>query len=70
MVHLGRDDLGVLARGDVVRFEAGNDATRFLVVAGRPLNEPVARGGPFVMNTRDEIRLAFEDYGQGRFQRE
>ena len=68
MVHLVRDDLGVLARGDVVRIEAGNDATRFLVVAGRPLNEPVARGGPFVMNTRDEIQQAFEDYNQGRIQ--
>ena len=68
MVHLVRDDLGVLARGDVVRVESGNDATRFLVVAGRPLNEPVARGGPFVMNTRDEIQQAFEDYNQGRIQ--
>lgn len=67
-VHLVRDDLGVLARGDVVRVESGNDATRFLVVAGRPLNEPVARGGPFVMNTRDEIQQAFEDYNQGRIQ--
>jgi redox-sensitive bicupin YhaK (pirin superfamily) len=67
VVQLGRDDLGVLARGDVVRVEAGNEATRFLVVAGRPLNEPVARGGPFVMNTKAEIQQAFEDYGQGRF---
>jgi hypothetical protein len=67
-VHLVRDDLGVLARGDVVRVESGNDATRFLIVAGRPLNEPVARGGPFVMNTRDEIQQAFEDYNQGRIQ--
>jgi redox-sensitive bicupin YhaK (pirin superfamily) len=67
-VHLVRDELGVLAHGDVVRVEAGNDATRFLVVAGRPLNEPVARGGPFVMNTRNEIQQAFEDYNQGRIQ--
>jgi len=67
VVQLGRDDLGVLARGGVVRVEAGNEATRFLVVAGRPLNEPVARGGPFVMNTKAEIQQAFEDYGQGRF---
>jgi hypothetical protein len=69
VVHLGRDDLGVLTGGDVVRLEAGNEATRFLVVAGRPLNEPVARGGPFVMNTRAEIQQAFEDYSQGRIQR-
>ncbi len=66
-VQLGRDDLGVLARGNTVRVEAGNAEARFLVVAGRPLNEPVARGGPFVMNTRAEIQQAFEDYGQGRF---
>jgi len=66
-VQLGRDDLGVLASGDAVRFQAGAETTRFLVVAGRPLNEPVARGGPFVMNTRDEIQQAFEDYSQGRF---
>jgi hypothetical protein len=70
MVRLGRDDLGVLARGDVVRVEAGNEVTRFLLVAGRPLNEPVARGGPFVMNTRAEIQQAFEDYNQGRIQGE
>jgi redox-sensitive bicupin YhaK (pirin superfamily) len=70
MVHLARDDLGVLAGGDVVRVEAGNEATRFLVVAGRPINEPVARGGPFVMNTRAEIQQAFEDYSQGRIQGE
>jgi len=69
-VYLGRDDLGVLTGGDVVRVRAGNEATRFLVVAGRPLNEPVARGGPFVMNTRAEIQQAFEDYSQGRIQGE
>jgi quercetin 2,3-dioxygenase len=70
VVQLGRDDLGVLAHGDVVRIEAGYEATRFLVVAGKPLNEPVARGGPFVMNTKAEIQQAFDDYSQGRFQGE
>jgi len=33
----------------------------------RPLNEPVARGGPFVMNTKDEIMQAFDDYKHNRF---
>jgi redox-sensitive bicupin YhaK (pirin superfamily) len=66
-VELVRDDLGVLAGGDAVQVQAANDAARFLVVAGRPLNEPVARGGPFVMNTRQEVQQAFEDYNQGRF---
>ena len=40
--------------------------TRFILVAGEPLNEPVARGGPFVMNTKSEILQAFEDYQSGR----
>jgi redox-sensitive bicupin YhaK (pirin superfamily) len=67
VVQLRRDDLGVLAHGNTVRVEAGNAEARFLVVAGRPLNEPVARGGPFVMNTKAELQQAYEDYGQGRF---
>jgi hypothetical protein len=40
---------------------------RVLVVAGKPLNEPVARYGPFVMNTAQEIRQAAIDYHAGRF---
>jgi redox-sensitive bicupin YhaK (pirin superfamily) len=67
VVQLQRDDLGVLARGGSVRVEAAAAGAAFLVVAGRPLNEPVARGGPFVMNTRAEVQQAFEDYEQGRF---
>jgi redox-sensitive bicupin YhaK (pirin superfamily) len=66
VVRLERDDLGVLASGDAVRIAADGEAVRFLVVAGRPLNEPVARGGPFVMNTREEVQQAFEDYQRGR----
>ncbi|HIP23986.1 MAG TPA: quercetin 2,3-dioxygenase, partial [Rhodobacteraceae bacterium] len=40
---------------------------RFLLIAGARIDEPVARGGPFVMNTRAEILQAFDDYRSGRF---
>ena len=66
-VQLIRDDLGVLTQGDVVKLQAGQEDARFLVVAGKPLREPVARGGPFVMNTKAEIQQAFEDYKHGEF---
>ncbi|MEZ5541095.1 MAG: pirin family protein [Pseudomonadota bacterium] len=68
-IALGRDDLGILGQaGDEgVELRAADAPVRFLLVAGRPLNEPVARGGPFVMNTRQEVQQAFEDFQQGRF---
>jgi redox-sensitive bicupin YhaK (pirin superfamily) len=46
---------------------ATETATRALVIAGVPLREPVARYGPFVMNTHEEIVKAFNDYQSGRF---
>ena len=55
--------------GDEVRIENPPDANatlEVLLIAGVPLNEPIARYGPFVMNTQAEIRQAFEDYSQGR----
>jgi redox-sensitive bicupin YhaK (pirin superfamily) len=65
--RLGRDDLGILSQGDEVLLTATAEGARLLLIAGRPLNEPVARGGPFVMNTRAEVRQAQEDYEAGRF---
>jgi redox-sensitive bicupin YhaK (pirin superfamily) len=59
--------LGVLGDGDKVEVTSLDGASRFLLIAGKRLNEPVARGGPFVMNTREEVRQAFDDYRQGRF---
>lgn len=50
---------------DGVLIEAAEDA-RVLLVAGRPLNEPIAQFGPFVMNTQEEIRQAMADYSSGR----
>jgi hypothetical protein len=52
--------------GDQVVIEAQGDA-RFLLISGRPIKEPVAWGGPFVMNSREEVAAAFEDYRAGRF---
>jgi len=57
--------LALLAAGDSVRLRASQDA-RLLLLAGVPLNEPVARYGPFVMNTEQEIRQAFRDYQSGK----
>ena len=64
---LGRDQLAVLGQGDAVALRSGDRETRFLLVSGKPLNEPVARGGPFVMNTEAEVRQAFSDYQRGNF---
>jgi len=55
-----------LGEGDGVRVVAGSDA-RFLLIAGKPLKEPVAWSGPFVMNSREEVEQAFDDYRTGRF---
>jgi len=67
LLELGRDQLAVLEPGDSVQLRAGENGGRFLLVAGKPLQEPIARGGPFVMNTADEVRQAFSDYQRGDF---
>jgi hypothetical protein len=51
---------------DGVAFTAGPDGARAILIAGRPLNEPIAQYGPFVMNTHEQIVRAFEDYRAGR----
>jgi hypothetical protein len=60
----------LLASGDSVAVSVDAQATRpaeILLLAGKPLHEPVARYGPFVMNTREQIEEAFRDYQNGRF---
>jgi len=64
---LGWRTLGILGDGDRVLVRTGSQNARFLLVSGQPLREPIARGGPFVMNTKEEILKAFEDYQGGRF---
>ena len=58
--------LAVLGYGNRVELAAGAAGGRLLLIAARQLQEPVARGGPFVMNTKAEILQAFQDYQQGR----
>jgi len=59
--------LAVFEDGEFVEAQANNSDCRFLLVSGKPLNEPIARRGPFVMNTREELQQAFMDYQMGRF---
>jgi redox-sensitive bicupin YhaK (pirin superfamily) len=54
-------------QGDGVRVQAGEQGARALLVAGRPLGEPIAQYGPFVMNTQAEIFQAVEDFRAGKF---
>jgi redox-sensitive bicupin YhaK (pirin superfamily) len=61
-------EMGVLGGGDALRLQAGAGGARLILVAGRPLREPIARHGPFVMNTRQEVMQAFVDFQEGRFQ--
>lgn len=62
-------ELAVLGEGEAVEVSAGANGARLILVAGRPLREPVVQYGPFVMNTREEIERAFADYRDGRLVR-
>ncbi len=78
-VYEGRADVGegdaatevppraaaVLGEGDALRVQATAPATRLIVLAGKPIGEPVVQYGPFVMNTREEIEQALADYRDG-----
>jgi hypothetical protein len=56
---------GLLASGDAVRIRAGGQGVKLLLLAGRPIGEPVVQHGPFVMNTPREIEQAIIDYQRG-----
>jgi quercetin 2,3-dioxygenase len=60
-------EMAVLGGGDLVQLRAGGKGARLILVAGRPLREPVMRHGPFVMNTKQELMQAFVDFQEGRF---
>ncbi len=64
---VARQELAVLGGGELLQLQAGAEGARLILVAGRPLREPVMRHGPFVMNTRQELMQAFVDFQEGRF---
>ena len=63
--EVNKGHLIVLDQEGELDLTAGQKGAKFIVVAGEPLNEPVARGGPFVMNSKGEVLKAFEDYQNG-----
>jgi redox-sensitive bicupin YhaK (pirin superfamily) len=64
---LQRGELGVLSEGEQLQLTGGDKAARLLVVVGQPLHEPVARYGPFVMNTQAQVHEAIADFRAGKF---
>lgn len=65
--RVGERSAGVLSPGDRVELQAGAEGARFLLLAARPLGEPVVQYGPFVMNTMEEVEQAIRDYQSGKF---
>ncbi|HXV85177.1 MAG TPA: pirin family protein, partial [Gemmatimonadales bacterium] len=65
--ELANRSLVLFDRGDEVTVQAGERGIRFLLVSGRPLQEPVAWYGPIVMNTPEELRQAYDELKQGTF---
>ena len=64
---INANHLVVFDRGDKVRVRTTDDPVRFLFVSGKPLHEPIAWRGPIVMNTDEELTVAFQEYRNGTF---
>ena len=65
--YLSKGQLATYGMKGKIHYKTKDSAAGIFLAAGLPLNEPVARGGPFVMNTREEILQAFSDYQKGNF---
>jgi len=65
--HVYTRELAVLLPAEQLSISALENNTEFLFISALPINEPIARGGPFVMNTQQEIEQAFSDYRHGNF---
>jgi len=73
-IKIGNKKHEQLKNSNLICLQNGNDLkisaikkSKFLVIAGKPIGEPIARGGPFVMNTKEEILKAVQDYHSGNF---
>jgi hypothetical protein len=64
---IGSGNLILFGDGDQLAIAAADDPVRFLLFTGKPIGEPIAWYGPIVMNTQDELRIAFEEYRNGTF---
>jgi redox-sensitive bicupin YhaK (pirin superfamily) len=64
---IGNRSLVLFDRGDEVVVQAGDEGIRFLLVSGKPIEEPVAWYGPIVMNTQQELRVALDELNRGTF---
>jgi len=64
---IGEENLVIFKDGDSVKIKADDKDLRFLLISGKPLGEPVAWHGPIVMNTREELEIAFDEYRNGTF---
>ena len=65
--YIGAESLIIFEDGDEVKISTEEEGARFLLISGRPLREPVAWRGPIVMNTQEELKIAFEEYERGTF---
>ena len=64
---VGPESLVIFDDGDEVAISTEDRPVRALLVSGKPIGEPVAWHGPIVMNTQEELRIAFEEYENGTF---
>ena len=66
--QLSKGELGIYGKEGDIDYKTSDNKAGIFLAAGEPLNEPVARGGPFVMNTRGEVLQAFSDFQEGKFE--
>ena len=64
---IDKDTAVLFDDGDTINITTQNEDAKFILLSGKPLNEPIAWGGPIVMNTDEELQQAFEELDEGKF---